>query len=97
MLAIRRCGWHVVSESQRIQSPSQPKAIFGYKNVEGLISPLNLSLHICVLQGLVFFLGRECPREQLTVVIRSFGGEAAWDGEGSPCGEADERITHQVR
>jgi hypothetical protein len=48
------------------------------------------------LQGLVFFLGREVPREQLLFVIRAFGGEAAWDGEGSPYTEAHEAITHQV-
>ncbi|GAB4820488.1 hypothetical protein N2152v2_007534 [Parachlorella kessleri] len=48
------------------------------------------------VQGLVFFLGREVPREQLLFVIRAFGGEAAWDGEGSPHEEAFEGITHQV-
>lgn len=48
-------------------------------------------------QGLVFFLGREVPREHLLLVIRAFGGEAGWEGEGSPLAEADERITHQVR
>lgn len=47
-------------------------------------------------QGLVFFLGREVPREQLLLIIRAFGGEAGWDGEGSPLAEGDERITHQV-
>ncbi|KAK9810032.1 hypothetical protein WJX72_003708 [[Myrmecia] bisecta] len=46
--------------------------------------------------GLVFFLGREVPREQLLFVIRAFGGTAAWDGEGSPLSENDESITHQV-
>ncbi|KAL4458050.1 hypothetical protein ABPG75_012915 [Micractinium tetrahymenae] len=49
-----------------------------------------------LFKGLVFFLGREVPREQLLLVIRSFGGEAGWDGEGSPIQEGDERITHQV-
>jgi hypothetical protein len=29
-------------------------------------------------------------------VIRAFGGEVAYDGEGSPYSEADEAITHQV-
>ncbi len=40
---------------------------------------------------------REVPREPLLLVIRSFGGTAAWAGEGSPLDEADESITHQVR
>ena len=48
-------------------------------------------------QGLVFYLGREVPREQLLLVIRAFGGEAGWAGEGSPLQEGDERITHQAR
>lgn len=39
---------------------------------------------------------REVPREHLLLVIRSFGGVAAWDGEGSPYSENHESITHQV-
>lgn len=39
---------------------------------------------------------REVPREHLLLVIRSFGGVAAWDGEGSPFSENHESITHQV-
>ena len=39
---------------------------------------------------------REVPREQLLLIIRSFGGTVAWDGEGSPHTEADEAITHQA-
>lgn len=50
-----------------------------------------------LFKGLVFFLGREVPREQLLFVIRAFGGVVAWQGEGSPMDESDERITHQVR
>lgn len=49
-----------------------------------------------LFKGLVFFLGREVPREQLLFVIRAFGGVVAWQGEGSPLEESDERITHQV-
>jgi hypothetical protein len=50
-----------------------------------------------LFRGLVFFLGREVPREPLMLVIRALGGVAAWDGEGSPHDEAAEVITHQVR
>ena len=50
-----------------------------------------------LFKGLVFFLGREVPGEQLLFVIRAFGGSVAWQGEGSPMEESDERITHQVR
>lgn len=49
-----------------------------------------------LFRGMVFFLGREIPREQLLLVIRSFGGDAGWAGEGSPFSEDDERITHHV-
>ena len=49
-----------------------------------------------LFRGLVFFLGREVPWEQLLVVIRAFGGVVAWQGEGSSMEESDERITHQV-
>lgn len=50
-----------------------------------------------LFRGLVFFLGREVPREALLLVIRSFGGTVGWQGEGSPIEESDESITHQVR
>jgi len=49
-----------------------------------------------LFKGMNFFLGREVPREQLSLVIQSFGGIVGWDGEGSPFDEMDERITHQV-
>lgn len=49
-----------------------------------------------LFDGMRFFLGREVPREQLSLVIQSFGGVVGWDGEGSPYEEADARITHQV-
>lgn len=39
---------------------------------------------------------REVPREPLTLVLRSFGAEVAWDGEGSRHNENSEEITHQV-
>ncbi len=49
-----------------------------------------------LFRGLVFYLGREVPREALLLVIRSFGGAVGWQGEGSPLLESDESITHQV-
>ena len=51
---------------------------------------------IVAFRGLVFYLGREVPREQLLVVIRSFGGAVGWDGEESPFEEESPAITHQV-
>lgn len=49
-----------------------------------------------LFQGLVVWLAREVPREPLMLLVRSFGGIAAWDGAGSPYSEADPAITHQV-
>lgn len=49
-----------------------------------------------LFSGMKFFLGREVPREQLSLVIQSFGGVVGWDGAGSPYDEADARITHQI-
>lgn len=49
-----------------------------------------------LFKGLVFFLGREVPKEQLLIVIRSFGGEAGWEGEGSPIAKSDPTISHQI-
>eukprot|EP00245_Coleochaete_scutata_P015611 TRINITY_DN7041_c0_g2_i1.p1 TRINITY_DN7041_c0_g2~~TRINITY_DN7041_c0_g2_i1.p1 ORF type:complete len:638 (+),score=158.76 TRINITY_DN7041_c0_g2_i1:189-2102(+) len=49
-----------------------------------------------LFQDCTFFLAREVPRESLLLVIRSFGGTVAWDGDGSPLLESDESITHQI-
>eukprot|EP00899_Mesostigma_viride_P011595 jgi/Mesvir1/20436/Mv12333-RA.1 len=49
-----------------------------------------------LFSGKVFFLARETPREQLMFVIRSFGGQVAWEGEGSPLEEGDDSINYQV-
>jgi len=49
-----------------------------------------------LFKGLVFFLNREVPREMMVFIIRSFGGEVSWDGEGSPYDEKDGGVTHHV-
>jgi len=49
--------------------------------------------------GLKFFLNREVPRESLTFIIRSFGGEVSWDKNlfpGAFFDESDSTITHQI-
>lgn len=49
--------------------------------------------------GLKFFLNREVPRESLTFVIRSFGGEVSWDTTlfpGATFDESDPSITHHI-
>ena len=49
-----------------------------------------------LFKGLVFFLNREAPRDAMVFVIRAFGGEVCWDGEGSPYDERDGGVTHHV-
>lgn len=49
-----------------------------------------------LFSGMVIWLAREVPREVLMLLVRAFGGSAAWDGPGSPYAETDERITHAV-
>eukprot|EP00892_Ulva_mutabilis_P012800 jgi/Ulvmu1/9893/UM057_0050.1 len=49
-----------------------------------------------LFSGTVVWLSREVPREVLMLIVRAFGGVAAWDGPGSPYAEADERVTHAV-
>ena len=49
-----------------------------------------------LFKGLVFFLNRETPRDAMVFVIRAFGGEVCWDGEGSPYDEKDGGVTHHV-
>lgn len=50
-----------------------------------------------LFRGCVMYLGREVPQEHLLLVVRAFGGVAAWDGPGSPFPENSQSITHQVR
>ena len=42
------------------------------------------------------FINREVPRNMMIFIIKSFGGEVCWDGEGSPFDADDARITHVV-
>lgn len=52
-----------------------------------------------LFDGLKFFLNREVPRESLTFIIRSFGGEVSWDKNlfpGATFDESDPTITHQI-
>lgn len=52
-----------------------------------------------LFSGLKFFLNREVPRESLTFVIRSFGGEVSWDTTlfpGATFDESDPSITHHI-
>ncbi|KAG8227097.1 hypothetical protein J437_LFUL007434 [Ladona fulva] len=52
-----------------------------------------------LFEGLKFFINREVPREPLTFIIRSFGGQVSWDKllfVGATYPESDETITHQV-
>ena len=52
-----------------------------------------------LFEGMVFFLNREVPREKLTFVIRSFGGQVSWHSTtaiGSTYDESDDKITHQI-
>ena len=52
-----------------------------------VLSLLVLMSHLICLFVLMFFLSS---------AYRSFGGEVAWEGEGSPYSESDEAITHQI-
>uniref|UniRef100_A0A7S3G8J5 Pescadillo homolog n=1 Tax=Palpitomonas bilix TaxID=652834 RepID=A0A7S3G8J5_9EUKA len=45
-----------------------------------------------LFSGKFFFLGREVPRRSLEFVIRSCGGEVAWEDEK----ESDDRISHYI-
>lgn len=52
-----------------------------------------------LFSGLKFFLNREVPRESLTFVIRSFGGEVSWDKTlfpGATFDDSDPSITHHI-
>ena len=53
-------------------------------------------LRASLFRGLVFFIQRECPRDMMVFLVRSFGGEVCWDGEGSPYDERDGGVTHHV-
>jgi len=52
-----------------------------------------------LFENLKFFLNREVPREAVTFIIRSFGGQVSWcktDAMGSTYDETDETITHHI-
>ena len=52
-----------------------------------------------LFDGVKFFLNREVPRESLTFIIRSFGGQVSWDKNlfpGATFEESDSSITHHI-
>ncbi|XP_050387954.1 uncharacterized protein LOC126804762 [Argentina anserina] len=52
-----------------------------------------------LFSGMKFFLNREVPRESLTFVIRSLGGEVSWDKNlypGATFDESDPDIKYQI-
>jgi len=64
------------------------------------LSAMALSPEIATLRNLfascVFFCGRETPVPSLEFIILSCGGRVGWEGEASPFGVDDSRITHHV-
>ncbi|XP_006972994.1 pescadillo homolog isoform X1 [Peromyscus maniculatus bairdii] len=55
--------------------------------------------HKRLFEGLKFFLNREVPREALSFIIRSFGGDVSWDKSlciGATYDITDSCITHQI-
>jgi pescadillo protein len=52
--------------------------------------------HAKLFSNLHFFASREVPRESLELCVTSFGGVLGWEGEGSPYGADDRRITHYI-
>ena len=48
-----------------------------------------------LFNGLTFLIKRECPREAMVFIVKSFGGEVCWEGEGSPIdiNEEEDKIT----
>ena len=51
-----------------------------------------------LFNGLTFLIKRECPREAMVFIVKSFGGEVCWEGEGSPIdiNEEKDKITHVI-
>lgn len=49
-----------------------------------------------LFSGLVFFVGREVPREVLVMCLVSFGATVGWEGAESPFAETSPKITHHV-
>lgn len=47
-----------------------------------------------LFEGCLFYISREVPREQVELVIRSFGGQVSYDG--GPIAEDSAAITHQI-
>uniref|UniRef100_A0A6G1SNT5 Pescadillo homolog n=1 Tax=Aceria tosichella TaxID=561515 RepID=A0A6G1SNT5_9ACAR len=69
------------------------------KSAEKKLSVQDVMLLERLFEGMKFFLNRETPRESLTFVIRSFGGEVSWDKNlfpGATFDESDPSITHQI-
>jgi pescadillo protein len=89
------------AETDVFEDPSQTKDGDEEDEVKGAVG-LTYSQTVKLqnlFEGMVFFLNREVPREKLTFLIRSFGGQVSWHASsaiGSIYDESDDKITHQV-
>jgi pescadillo protein len=73
--------------SDPIQQEKRQRELEEVKTLQGLFS------------GLKFYLGREIPRDAVTFIIRSVGGQVSFDKSidaGATYDESDETITHQI-
>ena len=69
------------AEVFQTETPAEDKEMEAFKNL---------------FSKCAFFLSREVPKDSLEFVIRSFGGQVSWDGDLSPYGSQDPRITHFI-
>lgn len=92
----------VVNAEKEDQQPDNFEEAFEgdeKKNKESELTFQQLMQLEKLFDGLKFYLNREVPRESLTFIIRSFGGEVSWDKNcfaGATFDESDTTITHQI-
>jgi len=68
---------------------------FGDEQTKKLL--LDQKFYTGLFKECVFWISREVPKDSLEFIIKSFGGKALWDGEGSVIkNEEDESITHHI-
>ena len=86
------------TQPDTFEDDSEMDAAEDVKSVMGLTFAETTKLQH-LFDGMKFFLNREAPREVMSFVIRSFGGDVSWHATtaaGSTYEESDAKITHQV-
>ena len=94
----KQVGWEYPLKA--VETGMMQKELDEWLPIRGLLPECNFPRKCKLFEGMVFYLGREVPKKNLSLIVQAMGGQVGWeniDGIPIPVGsEDDPEITHQV-